>query len=153
VIEKSLVGGGAVTVSPTVVLCVALPSVPVTVSVYVPGTAVPALTLSVDALPAVTEVELRFAVAPEGTPVTERLTVPAEPVVTAVLIVDEPAVLAASERLVGAALIEKSLAGGAHPGKVNEAIFVLQLNEPLLFRYSLVYQKVQSLTGSTDMAL
>lgn len=33
------------------------------------------------------------------------------------------------------------------------AIRVLQLNVPLAFRYSLVYQKVQSSTGSTVMAL
>ena len=39
------------------------------------------------------------------------------------------------------------------PGNLNEAIFVLQLNEPEDFRYSLVYQKVQSSTGSTVMAL
>lgn len=40
-----------------------------------------------------------------------------------------------------------------HPGNLKEAICVLQLNEPEDLRYSLVYQKVQSSTGSTVMAL
>ena len=38
-------------------------------------------------------------------------------------------------------------------GNLNDAMRVLQLNVPLLFRYSDVYQKVQSSTGSTVMAL
>lgn len=40
-----------------------------------------------------------------------------------------------------------------HPGSRNEAIWVLQLNDPEDFRYSVVYQKVQSSTGSIVMAL
>ena len=39
------------------------------------------------------------------------------------------------------------------PGNLNDAIRVLQLNEPLAFRYSVVYQNVQSSTGSTVIAL
>ena len=39
------------------------------------------------------------------------------------------------------------------PGNLKLAIQVLQLNVPLDFRYSLVYQKVQSSTGSTVIAL
>ena len=39
------------------------------------------------------------------------------------------------------------------PGNLKEAMRVLQLNVPVAFRYSLVYQKVQSSTGSTVMAL
>lgn len=111
------------------------------------------MTLSVDEPPAVTEVGFRVAVAPAGVPLTNRFTVPAVPVVKAVLMVDVLPAFAASDRLVGLALIEKSFAGGAHPGKVKEAIFVLQLNAPVAFRYSLVYQKVQSFVGSTVMAL
>jgi hypothetical protein len=38
-------------------------------------------------------------------------------------------------------------------GNRNDATRVLQLNVPLAFKYSLVYQKVQSSTGSTDSAL
>jgi len=40
-----------------------------------------------------------------------------------------------------------------HPGNLNEAICVLQLKVPLDFKYSFVYQKVQSSTGSTVMLL
>lgn len=39
------------------------------------------------------------------------------------------------------------------PGSLNEEIQVLQLKVPLDRRYSLVYQKVQSLLGSTCIAL
>ncbi len=49
--------------------------VPVTVRGYVPGAAVPALTVSVELFPAVIEVGLKVADAPEGTPEMERLTV------------------------------------------------------------------------------
>jgi len=40
-----------------------------------------------------------------------------------------------------------------HPGNLNEAIQVLQLNVPLLFRYWVVYQNVQSSLGSILIAL
>lgn len=69
--EKSFAG----TVRVTVVVWVAEVPVPVTVSVYVPGAAVPALTVSVELFPAVMEVGLKVADAPEGTPVMERLMV------------------------------------------------------------------------------
>lgn len=39
------------------------------------------------------------------------------------------------------------------PGNLNDAIQVAQLNEPVAFWYSVVYQKVQSSTGSTVIAL
>jgi hypothetical protein len=39
------------------------------------------------------------------------------------------------------------------PGNVNDAIFVLQFQVPFVFRYSLVNQNVQSLTGSMVIAL
>jgi hypothetical protein len=38
-------------------------------------------------------------------------------------------------------------------GNLNDAMRVFQLNAPVLFRYSVVYQKVQSSTGSTVIAL
>ena len=66
--EKSFGGGGAVTVSETVVAWVALVPVPVTVTVYVPGVALPAPSVSVELAPAVTDVGSREAVAPAGTP-------------------------------------------------------------------------------------
>lgn len=73
-IEKSFVTG-ARTVRVTVVEWVAEVPVPVTVSGYVPGAAVPAFTVSVELPPEVMEVGLSPAVAPVGTPETERLTV------------------------------------------------------------------------------
>src|SRR2546421_7619982 len=79
-----------VTVRVTEVVCVAEVPVPVTVSVYVPAAAVPVFTVSVELPPAVTDVGLSAAVAPLGTPVTERLTVCALPEVTAVEIVLVP---------------------------------------------------------------
>src|SRR5204863_7874553 len=66
--EKSFGGGGAVTVNETVVEWVTLVPVPVTVTVYVPGAAFPAPSVSVEPVPAVTDVGLREAVAPAGTP-------------------------------------------------------------------------------------
>jgi|SRR5579859_97139 len=83
------------------------------VSVYVPAAAVPVVTVRVELPPAVTEVGLKLAVAPEGTPVTLKLTVCAEPLVTAVLIVEVPLLPWTMERLLGLALIEKSLVAGA----------------------------------------
>lgn len=98
-----------VTVTVTEVLWVALPSVPVTVTVYVPAaTDEPTETVRVEELPAVTEVGESEAVGPEGETLAERLTVPAEPLVTAVLIVEVPLAPGAIDRLVGLALIEKS---------------------------------------------
>src|SRR5438132_1707374 len=42
---------------------------------------------------------------------------------------------------------------GAQPGNLKEPMRVLQLNLPSALRYSCVYQKVQSSTGSTVIAL
>ena len=63
--------------------------------------------------PAVTEVGLSDAVGPLGETLAVRFTVPAEPLVTAVLIVEVPLPPCAIERLVGLALIEKSFVTGA----------------------------------------
>jgi hypothetical protein len=69
-------GGGAVTVRLTVVAWVAVEPVPVTVIVYVPvAVPLPTLKVSVEAPPAVTEVGLNDAVAPEGEPLALRLIV------------------------------------------------------------------------------
>src|SRR5204862_3313556 len=100
----SPVAGAAVTVRLTEVLCVALVAVPVIVRVYVPGAAVPAPTVSVELPPAVTEAGLSVAVAPAGAPLTVRFTVSAEPLVTAVEMVDVPFAPCTSERLAGLAL-------------------------------------------------
>src|SRR5439155_1001146 len=65
--EKSFGGGGAVIVNETVVEWVALAPVPVTVTVYVPGVALPAPSVSVELPPAVTDAGLKEAVAEAGT--------------------------------------------------------------------------------------
>src|SRR5436190_19196524 len=104
---------GEVTVRLSEVLCVALVAVPVTVRVYVPGVAVPAPTVRVEPPPVVTEVGLSPADAPPGVPLTVRLIVSAEPLVSAVEMVEIPLWPWTKERLVGFALIEKSFGGGA----------------------------------------
>ena len=71
----------------TVFVCVSVPLVPVTVSVYVPVAAVPELTDRVELPPAATLVGLKDAVAPEGTPETPRLIVPENPLIADVLVV------------------------------------------------------------------
>src|SRR5437879_4066948 len=100
-----------VTVRLTEAVCVAEVPVPVTVSVYVPAAAVPVFTVSVELPPAVTDVGLSDAVAPLGTPVTERLTVCALPEVTAVEIVLVPEAPCTRLKLVGLAAIEKLFGG------------------------------------------
>ena len=112
---------GAVTVRLTEVLCVALVAVPVTVSVYVPGVAVPAPTVRVEPPPVVTEVGLSPADAPPGVPLTVRLIVSAEPLVSAVEMVEIPLWPWTKERLVGFALMEKSFGGGGAV-TVNETV-------------------------------
>jgi hypothetical protein len=97
----------------------------------VPGRAVPALTVSVDEVPAVTEVALRVAVAPAGTPDALRLTVCADPLVTAVEIVDVPLVLCASVRLLGLALIEKSFDPGAVTVRFTVVVWVALVPVPV----------------------
>ena len=55
-----------------------------------PAAAVPLLSVSVEPLPAVTDVGLNVAVAPAGTPETVSATLCADPLVTAVEIVEVP---------------------------------------------------------------
>ena len=86
-----------------------------------PGAAVPAPTVSVEPPPVVTEVELNVAVAPLGVPVTDRLIVSAEPLVSAVEMVEGPLWPWTKERLVGLALMEKSFGGGGAV-TVNETV-------------------------------
>src|SRR6267378_2194386 len=108
-----------------------------------------AVSVSVEVPPAVTEVGLNDAVAPAGRPVALKVTFCADPLVTAVEMVDEPLEPCWTETLVGFALIEKSFAGAAgQPGSLNVPMRVLQLNEPFAGMYSFAYQKVQPSTGS-----
>src|SRR5436189_6477670 len=97
--------------------------------------------VSVDEFPAVTDDRLNVAVAPDGSPLAARETVPAEPEVTAVptvVVAEEPG---ATVPEVGLSDMEKSLPGvEVQPGSVNEDIRVFQLKLPLLGMYSCVYQ-------------
>jgi hypothetical protein len=103
-----------VTVRATVVACVALVPVPVTVSEYEPAAAEDVVEMvSVDDPPELTAVGLRDAVTPEGAPATERAIVCAEPLTIAVLMVEVPELPAATLTLTGLAEIEKSLTTGA----------------------------------------
>ena len=77
-----------------------------------PAAAVPAPTVSVALPPAVTEVGLSDAVAPEGVPVTDSETVCALPLVTAVEMVEVPEAPCCTLSEAGFALMEKSFAGG-----------------------------------------
>src|SRR5438477_9928605 len=116
-IEKSF--GAAVTVRVTAVECVALVPVPVMVTVYVPGGVVPAVAIViVELLPAATAVGLNDAVAPAGRPLALKVTFCAEPLVTAVEMVDDPLEPCWTETLVGFALIEKSFGGAAGPRSI-----------------------------------
>jgi hypothetical protein len=151
-IEKSFAGGGGWTVTVTVVLCVAPGAFPVTVIGYVPAAALPALTVSVELAPVLTEVGLTPAVAPAGTPVRVRSIVSALPDTTAVEMVLVPTAPAARLSAAGFAEMEKSLMAAApHPGNLNEPILVFQLKAPFAGMYSVVNQKVQSSTGSTPI--
>jgi hypothetical protein len=149
--EKSA-GGGGVTVSVTVVECVPLGAVPVTVTVYVP-VAVEGSTLIVivDEPPAVTDDGLKLAVAPVGSPVALSATDCAEPLVTAVEIVEVPLEPWPTLTLEGFALIEKSDGPVVQLANLNDPMRVCQLKLPLLVRYWSVYQNVQSSLGSTLM--
>jgi len=107
-IEKSL--GAAVTVSVTVVLWIALGAVPVTVTEYGPGVvAAPTLSVSVELPPAATDPGLKDADAPEGSPLAESVTVSADPLITAVEMVDVALPPWTADTLLGLALIEKLL--------------------------------------------
>jgi len=99
----------------------------------------------------VTELGLKLTVVPAGWPLALRLTVCAEPLVTAVLIVDVPLAPCATLRLLGLALIEKSDGAVLQPANLNDPIRVCQLKLPFEAMYSFVYQNVQSSEGSTLM--
>ena len=105
-------------------------------------------------MPAVTEVGFSEAVGPAGETLALRLTVPAEPLVTAVLMVEVPLLPCAIDRVEGLELIEKSLVPELpQDGNLKEAMRVFQLKLPLDGMYSFVYQKVQPSLGSTCIAL
>src|ERR1700730_18341862 len=113
----------------------------------------PALIVSDELPPAVTDVGLSVAVAAVGAPETVSEIVSALPEITAVLMVEPPDPPGASETLAGDALIEKSLVTGPQFGNLKVPMRVFQLNAPFVAMYWLVYQNVQSSPGSTAIML
>ena len=96
----------------------------------------------------------KLAVTPEGSPETERVTDPVNPFRGFTVIVLLPLLPWVTLKELGEAESEKSgLAVPPQAVNLKFAMRVLQLNDPLDFRYSVVYQNVQSSTGSTLRAL
>lgn len=87
--------------------------VPVIRSVYAPAAAVPAFTVSVADPPELMDEGLMLAVAPKGSPETERLTVCEVPEVVAVEIVAVPEVFCSRVNVSGLIEMEKSLTTSA----------------------------------------
>ena len=149
----------AFTVSAMVVVCVVEPEVPVIVTVALPVVAVEdAVRVSVDvAVPfagGVTGLVEKAAVTPVGRPEALRVVAELNPlrlVTVIVLVPFEPWLMVSEE---GEALMLKSgVPVLPQPGNLKFAMRVFQLKLPVVFMYSCVYQKVQSSTGSTCMAL
>lgn len=144
---------GAFTVRVTVVVWVSVPDVPVMVTVAVPVVAV-LLAVKVRTLVEVVGLVPKLAVTPEGRPEADSDTLPVKPFSGVTVIVLLPLLPCVTVRLVGEAESEKSgVAAPPQPENLKLAMRVFQLNEPVVFRYSVVYQNVQSSTGSTVMAL
>ena len=104
--------------------------------------------VSVEDPPAPTEAGSNVAVTPAGRPVALSVTVWAEPLVTVVVTDDEPLEPCFAVTAGPAAIEKSSTVAAAQPGSEKEPIRVRQLKVPFAGRYSLVYQKVQSSTGS-----
>jgi hypothetical protein len=97
-----------------------------------------------------TKAGLKLAFAPDGNPLTVRFTVPLYPLEGARVTVYMAFVPGSAVTEEGVAPMEKSGVGAPpQEGNLNVAMRVLQLNVPLVCKYSFVYQKVQSSTGST----
>jgi len=91
--------------------------------------------------------------APAGKPLADSETAPAPPVGATVIVQDVPAP-AVTVRDDGVAEIVKSGVGAVPQfGNLKDVIHVLQFQVPFVFRYSFVYQNVQSSTGSTVIEL
>ena len=94
------------------------------------------------------------AVTPAGRADVESDTLPVKPPDGVTVIVELPLLPCVTAKLLGEADSEKSgVAAPPQPLNLKFAMRVFQLNVPVVFMYSVVYQKVQSSTGSTVMAL
>jgi len=148
----------AFTVNAIVAVCVVDPETPEIVTVAVPVVAVPdAVSVRVDvAVPfagGVTGLVENAAVTPLGNPVALNVVAELNPfrlVIVIVLVPFDPCVM---DRELGEAPMVKSGVLLPHVGNLKLAMRVFQLNVPVVFKYSCVYQNVQSSTGSTCMAL
>ena len=145
-----------VTVRETVVACVTPPPTPVTVMVYVPGVTLPPTAIVINEVP-VPGAGIGFVpnvtVTPLGCPVADNVMALLKPFKAVVLMVDVPLLPCATVTEDGDALMVKSGVVLPQFANLKFAMRVAQLNEPVVFMYSCVYQKVQSSTGSTCMAL
>ena len=99
-----------------------------------PAAADPALSVSVDEPPDVTEAGLNDAEAPAGRPVADNETVCAEPDVVAVLMVDVPEPPAETDTVDGEAAIEKSFATTGVIVNVTLAVCVALAPVPVTVR-------------------
>lgn len=148
----------AFTVKAMLVVCVVDPDVPVMVTVAAPVVAdAEAVSVRVDvAVPfagGVTGLVENAAVTPLGKPEALSVVAALKPfrlVMVIVLVPFEPCVMVREE---GEAPTVKSGVVLPQVGNLKFAMRVFQLKVPLVFMYSCVYQKVQSSTGSTCMAL
>jgi len=148
----------AFTVRVMVAVWVVEPEVPVTVTVAVPVVAVDEAVsvrteVAVPLAGGVTGFVANDAVTPEGNPDAVRVVAelnPARLVTVMVLVVFAPWVTETDD---GDADSEKSGVVLPQVGNLKFAMRVLQLKVPFALMYSCVYQKVQSSTGSTCMAL
>ncbi len=131
--EKSLVVD-ALTVTVTLALWLAAEPVPAIVRLYVPAATVPALKVRVELPPAVTAVGLRLAVAPEGTPETDKDTVCALPEVTAVETVPVAEAPVLTDSVDGETESEKSLAVAAITVTETLALWLFEEPAPAIVR-------------------
>ena len=145
-----------VTVRETVVVCVMPPPTPVTVMVYVPGVTLPPTAIVINEVPvpgAGIGLVPNVTVTPLGWPVADNVMALLKPFKAVVLMVDVPLWPCCTVTEDGDALMVKSGLVLPQFANLKFAMRVLQLNEPVVLSYSCVYQKVQSSTGSTCMAL
>ena len=145
-----------VTVRETVVVCVMPPPTPETVMVYVPGVTLAPTAIVINEVPvpgAGIGLVPNVTVTPLGCPEADNVMALLKPFKAVVLMVDVPLWPCCTVTEDGDALIVKSGLVLPQFENLKFAMRVLQLNEPVVLSYSCVYQKVQSSTGSTCMAL